>query len=135
NLDFQDVEIAVVIDTIARLTGRNFIYDDRVRGRVTIVSPTPVPVDQAYTVFESMLQVKGFTTVEAPGGIIKVIPIRDAKESSVDTSRADGPTPNTDRFITRLIPLRFIDAEAIANTLKPLVSKEAALVAYNPTNT
>jgi general secretion pathway protein D len=137
NLDFQDVELAVVIDTIAKLTNKNFVYDDRVRGRVTIVSPTPVPVDQAYTVFESILQVKGFTTVEAPGGVLKVIPIRDAKETSVDTRRSEGGarTPDTDRFVTRLIPLSYIDAEQISNTLKPLVSKEAALVAYQPTNT
>lgn len=136
NLDFEDVELATVIDTIARLTNRNFVYDDRVRGRVTIVSPTPVPVDQAYTVFESMLQVKGFTTVEAPGGVTKVIPIRDAKETSVDTRGGTSrTTPDTDRFVTRLIPLSYIDAEQISNTIKPLVSKEAALVAYQPTNT
>lgn len=135
NLDFQDVELAVVIDTIAKLTNKNFVYDDRVRGRVTIVSPTPVPVEQAYTVFESILQVKGFTTVEAPGGVLKVIPIRDAKETSVDTRGVNGATPDTDRFVTRLIPLSYIDAEQISNTLKPLVSKEAALVAYQPTNT
>jgi general secretion pathway protein D len=136
NLDFQDVELATVIDTIARLTNRNFVYDDRVRGRVTIVSPTPVPVEQAYTVFESMLQVKGFTTVDAPGGVTKVIPIRDAKETSVDTRSTGGRgTPDTDRFVTRLIPLSYIDAEQISNTIKPLVSKEAALVAYQPTNT
>jgi general secretion pathway protein D len=135
NLDFQDVEIATVIDTIARLSGRNFVYDDRVRGRVTIISPTPIPVEQAYTVFESILQVKGFTTVEAPGGVIKVIPVRDARETSVDTREGAGLTPNTDRFVTRLLPLRYIDAEQISNTLKPLASKEAALVAYGPTNT
>ena len=41
-LDFNDVELSVVIDTIARLTGKNMIYDDRVRGRVTIVSPTKI---------------------------------------------------------------------------------------------
>ena len=135
NLDFDDVDLPVVIDTIAKLTNKNFIYDDRVRGKVTIVSPTPIPIDQAYTVFESMLQVKGFTTVEAPGGAIKIIPIRDAKETSVDTHESRRPTPDTDRFVTRLIPLTYIDADAIANTLKPLVSKEAALVAYGPTNT
>jgi len=136
NLDFQDVELSVVIDTIAKLTNKNFVYDDRVRGRVTIVSPTPVPVDQAYTVFESVLQVKGFTVVEAPGGVLKVIPIRDAKETSVDTRRGgSAQTPDSDRFVTRLIPLSYIDAEQISNTLKPLVSKEAALVAYQPTNT
>jgi general secretion pathway protein D len=132
-LDFSDAELNVVIDTIARLTGKNFIYDDRVRGRVTIVSPTRMTVDQAYAVFESMLQVKGFTTVPAPGGAIKVIPIREAKESSIDTSSAEAP--NRDRYVTRLVPLRFIDADAIAATLKPLVSGDAALVAYAPTNT
>jgi general secretion pathway protein D len=134
-LDFNDVELSVVIDTIARLTGKNFIYDDRVRGRVTIVSPTRITVEEAYAVFESVLQVKGFTTVQGPGGAIKVIPLREAKESNVETVRGEGVPPTSDRFITRLIPLRYIDAEAIAETLKPLVSKDASLVAYAPTNT
>src|SRR5512145_2739789 len=109
-LDFNDVELSVVIDTIARLTGKNFIYDDRVRGRVTIVSPTRITVDEAYAVFESVLQVKGFTTVDAPGGAIKVIPLREAKESNVETVRGGTAPPSSDRFITRLIPLRYIDA-------------------------
>ncbi|MDJ0788394.1 MAG: type II secretion system secretin GspD [Myxococcota bacterium] len=134
-LDFNDVEISVVIDTISQLTGKNFIYDDRVRGRVTIVSPTRVPLDEAYAVFESVLQVKGFTTVQGPGGAIKVIPIREAKESNVETQSGRGAAPQSDRFITRLIPLSYIDAEAITNTLKPLVSKDASMVAYPPTNT
>ena len=79
SLDFSDVELPVVIDTISRMTGFNFIYDDRVRGRITIVSPNKVTIEQAYAVFESVLQVKGFTTVESPGGAVKVIPIREAK--------------------------------------------------------
>jgi general secretion pathway protein D len=82
-----------------------------------------------------VLQVKGFTTVPGPGGAIKIIPIRDAKEQSIETGPGRAAVPDSDRFITRLIPLRYIDAEAIANTLKPLVSKDAALVAYPPTNT
>ncbi len=135
NLDFEDVELAVVIDTIAKLTGKNFVYDDRVRGRVTIISPSPIPVEQAFTVFESVLQVKGFTTVEAPGGVLKVIPIRDAKETSISTERSGLNPLDSDRFVTRLIPLSYVDAEQISNTLKPLVSKEAALVSYAGTNT
>jgi general secretion pathway protein D len=134
-LDFNDVELSVVIDTIARLTGKNFIYDDRVRGRVTIVSPTKVPIDEAYKVFESVLQVKGFTTVTGPGNAIRVIPVRDAKETSIETIHGLERTPVSDRFVTRLIPLRYSDAEAITNTLKPLVSSNASMVAYPPTNT
>lgn len=134
-LDFNDVELGVVIDTIAKLTNKNFIYDDRVRGRVTIVSPTRIPVAQAYAVFESVLNVKGFTTVAGPGGSIKIVPVRDAKESAIDTVPAPTPTPNIDTYVTRLIPLQYIDADAISNSLKPLVSKDAALLSYPPTNT
>jgi general secretion pathway protein D len=132
-LNIPDQELNVVIDTMSQYTGKNFIYDDRVRGRVTIVSPACVTLEEAYAVFESVLQVKGFTTVAAPGGSIKIIPLREAKETNVETVR--GRPPGSDRFITRLIPLRYIDAEAISNTLKPLVSKDASMVAYAPTNT
>lgn len=134
-LDFTDVELPVVIDTIARLTGRNYIYDDRVRGRVTIVSPTKITIEQASAVFESVLQVKGFTVVPGAGETYKVVPIREGKESPIETIRESQAMPTTDRFVTRLIPLRYIDAQAIADTLKPLVSKDASLVAYPPTNT
>jgi len=135
HLDFKDAELTVVIETIARITGRNFIYDDRVRGRVTIVSPTKVSVDQAFAVFESVLKVKGFTAVPGPGGILKIIPIRDAKESSIETIKDNRASPFRDTFVTRLVPLLYIDAEAITSTIKPLVSKEASMVAYSPTNT
>jgi general secretion pathway protein D len=135
NLDFEDQELAVVIKQISDMTGKNFIYDDRVRGRVTIVSPTPIPVDQAYAVFESVLQVKGFTTVTTPGGAIKVIPLRDAKETNVDTRESYQAPPDRDHIVTRLIPLRYVDADSIVNTIKPLVSKDAAIAAYVPTNT
>ena len=135
SLDFSDVELPVVVDTISRMTGYNFIYDDRVRGRVTIVSPTEVTVDQAFAVFESVLKVKGFSLVLGPGDTYKILPIRDIKESSVDTIKDNRPSPNRDRFVTRLVPLRFIDAEAITQTIKPLISKDASLVAYEATNT
>ncbi len=135
NIDYENIELAAFIKTIAERTGRNFIYDDRVRGQVTIHSPQPVPIEQAYAVFESVLQVKGFTTVETPGGAIKIIPLRDAKESPVDTRTGAGMPSNRDRYVTRLIPMRFIDAASIVNTLKPLVSKDAAMAAYEATNT
>lgn len=134
-LDFQDADITDVIKTIANVTGRNFIYDDRVRGKVTIISPTEMSADQAYAVFESVLQVKGFAIVETPGGAYKVIPVRDAKETSIETIPSNRPSPNRDLYVTRLIPLRYIEADSIVNTLKPLVSKDAAMASYAPTNT
>jgi general secretion pathway protein D len=135
SLDFQDADITEVISTIAKATGKNFLYDDRVRGRVTVISPEPVTVDEAYRVFESILAVKGFTTVPAPGGVLKILPLRDAKENPIETVVGEKPTENRDTFITRLLPLHYVKADAISDTLKPLVSKEATVIPYGPTNT
>jgi general secretion pathway protein D len=135
NIDFQDIELAQVIKMIAEQTGRNFLFDERVRGKVTVISPTPVTPEEAYQVFESILQVKGFTTVSGPGGVIKIIPSREAKEQAIRTVPGDVAVPNRDQYITRLLPLENVKADAIANTLRPLISQEANLIAYPPTNT
>ena len=135
HLDFKDVDLTVVIEMIARTTGKNFIYDDKVRGKVTIVSPSPVSVEQAYAVFESVLKVKGFTVITGPADVLQIIPVREAKESNVEIISDTRASPKRDHFVTRLIPLLYIDAEGITNTIKPLVSKDASMVTYGPTNT
>jgi general secretion pathway protein D len=134
-IDFDDVGITVIIDAISRLTGKNFIYDDRVRGKVTIISPSPVTVQEAWAVFESVLKIKGFTAIPGPAGVLKIVPVRDAKESNIETVEGGGESANRDQYVTRMIPLYYIDATAITNTLKPLISKDAAVVVYAPTNT
>src|SRR5262245_63067096 len=88
-LNFQDVEIPVLARFVSEITGRNFIVDDRVRGKVTVISPTRITPDEAYVVFQSVLQVKGFTTVPA-GSFTKIVPAREARETTVPTKSRGG---------------------------------------------
>ena len=60
-IDFDNVDIALFIKFISELTGKNFVIDSNVRGKVTIISPTKISVDEAYQVFQSVLEVNGFT--------------------------------------------------------------------------
>jgi general secretion pathway protein D len=83
-MDFQDVDIAVLVKSISELTGKNFILDERVHGKLTIISPTKMSIADAYRAFRSALQLKGFTTVPA-GAVIKIVPTKDAKSSPIDT--------------------------------------------------
>ena len=131
----KNLELSTLIDLIANITGRNFIYDNTIRGSISIVAPEPMTVEQAYAVFEAVLHVRKFAAVKGPGGIYKIVPIRDAKESNLETIMDQRPSRNRDSFVTRLIPLQNIDAQAITNTLKTLISKDASMVAYAPTNT
>ena len=133
NLDFVDAEISEIAKSISELTKRNFILDDKIRGKVTIISPTPVSPEEAYQAFISALEVKGFTIVKA-GRLLKIVPLRDMKTLPIPTE-VEHPVGGDDIFVTRLIPLNYISAAEIVKSLRGLVSKNGDLISYDPTNT
>lgn len=134
SIDFSNVDINVLIKFMSELTGKNFVVDQRVRGKVTIISPSKISVDEAYKVFESVLEVHGFTTVQA-GEIIKIIPSPDARAKNIETMLEDDSRSPEDKVVTQLIPLRYADAAAIKRIIAPLISRSSVALAYAPTNT
>jgi len=88
-----------------------------------------VTLDEAMKVFESTLEVYGFSLVEA-GDLFKVVPTLEARQKS--TFRPGDPG---DRLTTRLIPLKSVKAQELANTLRPLVPATSYMTAYQPSNT
>ena len=135
-LNFKDVDLRQIIDLMSDLTQQNFLIDEKVRGKVTIISPRPVSRAEAYNIFLSILEVQGFTVVPQ-GAIHKIVPSREVKERPLPTT-VDGaarPSSNRDAFVTQLIPLKYADANDIRSLLSALVSKESSLLAYAPTNT
>jgi general secretion pathway protein D len=134
SIDFNQVDISVLIKFISELTGKNFVIDQRVKGQVTIISPSRISVDEAYKVFESVLEVHGFATVET-GRLIKIIPSPDARTKNIETrTRASGDS-NGDQVVTQLLPLRYADPDEVKRLFTPMVSKRSVILSYAPTNT
>jgi len=133
-IDFDNVDIPIFIKFISELTGKNFVIDKAVRGKVTIVSPTKISKDEAYKVFESVLEVHGYTTVPA-GSIIKIVPAVSARSKSVETRLLEGAIGPEDKVITQLIPLRYAEPNELKKLFAPLISKSSVIVSYSPTRT
>ena len=57
SIDFNNVDINVFIKFMSELSGTNFVVDQRVKGKVTIISPSKISMTEAYKVFESVLEV------------------------------------------------------------------------------
>ncbi|VAX15417.1 General secretion pathway protein D [hydrothermal vent metagenome] len=131
NIDFNDVDIKVFIKFMAELTGRNFVVDEKVKGKVTIISPKKVTQSEAMTVFESTLEVYGYALLEA-GTVTKIIPATEARHRGPFTK---GPKQPGDRMVTRLVPLEYIDATELVSTLRPLIPPTSFITAYGRTNT
>lgn len=131
-LDFEDVEIRSLIRFIAEATGRNFIVDNRVIGKVSVISPKPVDADEALVIFENLLAASGFAIVPA-GNINRILPIAEAGKSAIDLIDRANARPG--QIVTKLIRLQHIGADALLPVLEPLLSPTATLSAYLPGNT
>lgn len=131
-IDFNNVDIRVFIKFISELTGKNFVIDKAVRGNVTIVSPKKISVQDAYKVFESVMEVHGFSAIPA-GDIIKIVPSRDAKEKNIETRLKKEAISPEDRVITQIISLNYANPDEMKKMLTPLVSKSSVILSYPPT--
>jgi len=133
SIDFNNVDINVFIKFMSELTGTNFVVDQRVKGKVTIISPSKISLNEAYKVFESVLEVHGFTTVQS-GEVVKVIPAPDARSKNIETKLREESSAPEDRIVTQLIPLKYANPVDIKRLFTPMVSKSSVILAYAPTN-
>jgi general secretion pathway protein D len=133
-MNFQDVDISVLAKFISEITGKNFVVDESVRGKVSIISPTKVTPAQAYSIFQSVLQVKGFTTVQA-GPVIKIVPSREVRESAAFTTSQEPGESRGDAYVTRMIRLKNIDAASLVNVVQPMVSHDGLVAVFPEDNT
>ena len=82
SINFDNAPVIEVIDVMSRVTRKNFVIDPTVKGSVTVIAPTRIPKSEAYSVFESILEMNGFSLVPL-GSIIKVVPSRSAAQKSI----------------------------------------------------
>ena len=104
-IDFDNVDIQVFIKFVSELTGRNFVIDDKVKGKVTVISPNKISVDEVYKVFESVLEIYGFTTVDA-GDVTKVVLAQDARGKNVDLRVKPEAVDPADKIVTQILSLQ-----------------------------
>ncbi len=128
-IDFNDVDINLFIKYISELTKKNFVVDRAVKGKVTIFSPSRISEEEAYHVFESVLEIHGYTTVPS-GSITKIVPAVKARSKNVATIRRAEQLYPEDKVVTQIIPLQHANSDDVKKMLAPLVSKTSVVISY-----
>ena len=93
-INLRDVEIPTLIETVSRITGKSFVVDPRVKGRVTVITSSDVDKDELYETFLSILQVHGFSAVPSGANLIKIVPSNQAKQQPVPVVGGDEYIPS-----------------------------------------
>ncbi len=128
-IDFNDVDINIFIKYISELTKKNFVVDRAVKGKVTIISPTRISETDAYKVFESVLEINGYTTVPS-GSIIKIVPSVQARSKSIATIYDPEGLYPEDKVVTQIIQLKHSNPNDLKKILAPLVSKTSVVISH-----
>jgi general secretion pathway protein D len=133
SLNFKDVDIRALIETVADATGKNFVVDPRITGNISVVTSTPMRAAQVYDVFLSILKVHGYSAIPN-GNIIKIVPNVGAKQDGEPGElRAD--SKNGDEQQTRIVQVQHVDANQVVQTLMPLMPQYGFMAAIPESNT
>lgn len=129
-LNLKDADIRVFIESVSEITGKSFIIDPRVEGRVNVVSRKPMGADEIYQVFESVLRINGFAAVPS-GNMVKIVPEALARQDGdARGARMTGP----DTLETRIIALRHVSAQELLPILQQLVPQSGSVSAHGSSN-
>ena len=129
-LNVRDADIRAFIQDAARVTGRTFIIDNRVQGKVSVVTDRPLSRSEYFEIFLSTLRANGLVAVPAPGGAYRIQPA----DGAAGQPSVVGRGANRNQFVTEVFRLRSIDAASALETLRPLVSKDGSVTANRAGN-
>jgi general secretion pathway protein D len=134
-INLQDVDIRTLIETVSRISGKNFIVDPRVKGqKVTVITGKALGIDELYDTFLSILDVHGYAAVTS-GDIIKIIPSNQAKQNPLPVVDGDDSNAKSDELITRVVRVEHVPVAQLVPILRPLIPNNGQLQAYGPSNT
>ena len=132
-MNFSDVEIATMVKFISELTGKNFVLDERVKGKISIFSPAKLSNEEAFALFTSVLELKGFTLVQT-GKVYKIIPSTSAKQTGVKLLGDKDRLPGGEAYVARVFSLEQISAQEAQSFLQPIISKDGHIGSFGPGN-
>lgn len=132
-LNAKDVEIATLVKSFSKIAKRNYIVDSNVKGKVTIHLAEPVTTGEALRILDSVLLLKGFTTVPVGPNTYKVVQAKDAKKTTIPTMDDDGKE-NSDALVTRLMRLKNVPANDLQQSLQQFISPDGLITIFTGTN-
>lgn len=127
-INMQDVDIKAFIENVGIVTGRTFVIDPRVNGKVNIVSEKPLNDAQVFAAFKEVLRVHGYTVVRASNGEYRVTLLQGAAQDAPLSESGNGING---QFATTILRVPDGKAAEAARLIKPVMHSQGQ-VSANP---
>ena len=130
-LNFENIEIGLVIDEMASRTGRKFLVDPRVTGNVTVKSGAQGGLcrDEAWELFLAALRVNGFTATPITADTFKIVPAQVGAREAGPVNESNGSG-----FATQIIRLDHVNAQEAASSITQIIGETGLVSSVSSTN-
>jgi len=129
-LNMRDADIRAFISDVSMLTGKTFVVDPRVQGKVTVISQDSLGPDDLFDLFLTTLRANGFTALPTSAGTYRVVPEEGAAQDASPMGQGSGG----DQLITEVIQLRHVDVNTALQMIQPLVNRQGRVITTRGTN-
>lgn len=133
SFDFPNVSILDLTKHMQKLTGLNLILDKDIKGKISISSPTPITIGDAWKAYLQALSINGYSLVKS-GAFYTLVNNRDIRYSPT-TMYTGTYTPNTENYVMQIIPLKHVNSREVANSFRPFMSRYGRIIEIKQTNT
>lgn len=130
--NLQDADILSIINEVSQETGKNFVVDPRVSGKITLVSSKPIKPSEVYQVFLSILELLGYSAIPT-GNVVKIVPNMESGEFATHVASSKIPGKG-DEVVVRVIPLDNVSANQLIPVIRPMLPQWSNISAYIPGN-
>lgn len=136
SMRFKDASLDHILEFFSSATGYTIVKSADLDMRVTIISPDDLPVDEAFSVLNSTLAIKGYTSI-VNGRSVKIVPLAEAKLEATPIQVGSDPEEikSEDTITTQVMPLLSADATQLVKDLKDFVPQYGVMTAYGRSNT
>ena len=99
----KGANIQEFVAQVARITGKTFIVDPKLKGQVTVISDTPLGKDGVYALFLSVLRLQNYTAVPS-GDVIRIQQSATGKQTPGVLGRPEAAAP--EELMTEVIAVQ-----------------------------
>ena len=130
-LNVRDADVRAFVQDAARVTGRTFILDSRVQGKVSVVTDRPLSRSEYFEVFLSTLRANNLVAIPTTRGAYRIQPA-DGAASQPTPVGSRGAAQN--QMVTEVVRLKSVTAADALETLRPLISPQGSITANRNAN-
>jgi general secretion pathway protein D len=133
SFDFPNTSLVDLTKHMQKLTGINLILDKDLKGKVSIMAPSPITVGDAWKAYLTALNINGYTLVKS-GAFYKIVNARDIRYTPTKIYTGNY-TPDTENYVMRILPLKNIDSTEVTRSFRPFMSRYGRIIDIKQTNT